>query len=447
MSNEWDAFISYGRQDARLEAESLQKRIQTFAKPWNQLRSSRIFRDDASMSANPGLWPTIERALTQARYFILLLSPAAAASVWVNKEVEWWLDHKSPQTMLLVHVDGLVAWDTTRKDFSLTSNCVPPALRGRLTNEPRWVSLTWFHEPGSSGTSDARFQEIVADLAAPIRGIERDELVGEHVAQLRKARRLSRIAIAALSILLALALILAGVAFVQMRVAQEQTRLATVRLLTSESQRLADSNVGLSRLLAAQANSMQSDLETRRTLFRSLNAGPHLVAELPFEEPQALAVTPDGAMVVLVDAGGTLLQWQVSTGQVEQLGSACEGHTRNLTLSDDGQVVVGRCTGGTPFAYVNGEPLSLGAAEDAAVSPSGRTVAYVVGSDLYLIRDVAGRAPGAHAGTLRYPGNLIALSSDDALITVDEWAATGAMIDLYSLRTVYVFEFGGSAIV
>lgn len=444
MSNEWDAFISYSRQATRAEAEALQARIQTFAKPWNRLRSARVFRDDASMSANAGLWPTIERALIEARYFILILSPGAAASDWVNNEVQWWLDHKGQDTILLVHASGAVAWD---KDvgFSAASDCVPPALRAGLRVEPRWVDLTWFSQPASTGAADPRFQEIVADLAAPIRGIERDELVGEHVSQLRRTRRLSRIAITALSILLALALVLAGVAYAQMRVAQEQTRLATVRLLTSESQRLAASNVGLSRLLAAQANSMSDDVETRRALFGSLTAGPHLVAERALEAPQALAVNPDGSVVATVDPSGSLTRWNVSSGDTEQLGTTCSGYIRRLVMSDDGTVIVGDCVGGGAFAYVSGKPMDLTGEGVIAVSPSGKTIAHLVGDDLYLTTISGTDASTTLAGTLRWSGNLIGLPSDDTLVAVDEFNSAGALIDLHSLRTVSVLAFGGSA--
>src|SRR5688572_24207036 len=71
----FDAFISYSRRlDADL-APALQSAMQRFAKPWYRLRALRIFRDNASLSANPGLWSSIEQALDGSSYFILLASP------------------------------------------------------------------------------------------------------------------------------------------------------------------------------------------------------------------------------------------------------------------------------------------------------------------------------------------------------------------------------------
>jgi hypothetical protein len=59
-----------------------------------------LFRDDTSLSATPHLWPMIEQALGQSRHFLLLASPEAAASRWVNKEVAFWLENNSVDTLL-----------------------------------------------------------------------------------------------------------------------------------------------------------------------------------------------------------------------------------------------------------------------------------------------------------------------------------------------------------
>jgi hypothetical protein len=80
----YDAFISYSHAKDKPIAATLQSVAQTLGKAWYRRRSLRIFRDDTSLSATPALWPSIERALGQSRYFILLASPEAAASKWVR---------------------------------------------------------------------------------------------------------------------------------------------------------------------------------------------------------------------------------------------------------------------------------------------------------------------------------------------------------------------------
>src|SRR5439155_21218701 len=97
----YDAFISYSHAQDKPIAAALQSAVQKLGKPWYRRRALRVFRDDTSLSATPELWPTIERALGDCRYFILLASPEAAASKWVNREVEHWLAHNGVATLLI----------------------------------------------------------------------------------------------------------------------------------------------------------------------------------------------------------------------------------------------------------------------------------------------------------------------------------------------------------
>ena len=68
--------------------------LQSLAKPWYRRRALRVFRDQTSLSASPELWSAIEAALAQARFFVLLASPEAAASRWVDQEVRWWRENR-----------------------------------------------------------------------------------------------------------------------------------------------------------------------------------------------------------------------------------------------------------------------------------------------------------------------------------------------------------------
>ena len=74
----YKAFMSYSHAaDGRL-APALQSALHRFVKPWYRLRTIRVFRDKTSLSANPALWPSIEMALNDSEYFLLLASPEAA---------------------------------------------------------------------------------------------------------------------------------------------------------------------------------------------------------------------------------------------------------------------------------------------------------------------------------------------------------------------------------
>lgn len=99
--DQFDAFISYARAPSTRLANALQTGLERFAKPWNRQRSVRVFRDDASMSANSALWPTIEAALREASTFILIATPEAATSRYVDNEVAWWVANRGTDKLAL----------------------------------------------------------------------------------------------------------------------------------------------------------------------------------------------------------------------------------------------------------------------------------------------------------------------------------------------------------
>src|SRR5437660_11235691 len=114
----YDAFISYSHAKDKPIAAALQSVVQKLGKPWYRRRALRLFRDDTSLSATPHLWPTIEQALGESRFLILLASTEAAASHWVGEEVAYWLEHKSADTLPIAVTDGTLAWDNALNAFA-----------------------------------------------------------------------------------------------------------------------------------------------------------------------------------------------------------------------------------------------------------------------------------------------------------------------------------------
>ena len=106
----YDGFISYSHSADDLLAPRLQSGLQRFAKPWWKRRALRIFRDNASLAANPHLWESITDALDQTGWFIVLMSPRAGESEWVNLEVEYWLEHKDRDRIIPVLTEGDYRW-------------------------------------------------------------------------------------------------------------------------------------------------------------------------------------------------------------------------------------------------------------------------------------------------------------------------------------------------
>jgi TIR domain len=183
----YKAFISYSHAiDDRL-APALQASLQRFAKPWNQLRAMRVFVDKASLSANPGLWSTIEAALADSEYFILLASPSSAQSFWVQKEVETWLQLGRANRLLIVLTGGEIRWSLQdRAVDAAATTALPGVLQGVLQEEPLYTDLQWVRQEEHLSLQDPRFTDAVAGLAATIRGVSKEDLYGEQVTQLAR---------------------------------------------------------------------------------------------------------------------------------------------------------------------------------------------------------------------------------------------------------------------
>jgi hypothetical protein len=52
----------------------------------------RVFRDKTTLAVTDALWPEIERALDGSEFFLLMASPDAARSEWVDREAAYWRD-------------------------------------------------------------------------------------------------------------------------------------------------------------------------------------------------------------------------------------------------------------------------------------------------------------------------------------------------------------------
>src|SRR6266700_3671429 len=132
----YDAFISYSHRADRLTARLLQKGLENLDRRWFRPGRLKIFRDETDLSLAPSLWGLIEQALDQSRFFILLASPKASNSKWVEREVKRWLETKPASHILLALTGGGYAWDDVRHDFDRpASTAIPPALFGAYPEE------------------------------------------------------------------------------------------------------------------------------------------------------------------------------------------------------------------------------------------------------------------------------------------------------------------------
>ena len=250
------AFISYSHAaDGRL-APALQSGLHRFARPWYKLRALAVFRDNTDLSASPGLWSGIKQALEQSEYFLLMASPEAARSKWVRREVKFWREKRSHETIILVLTDGEMLWDEHVGDFDWASTIsLPQVLAGLFPEEPYVPDLRWARAREDVSLANPRFRDLVATLAAKLHGRPKNELIGEDVREHRRTMRLARSAVAALTMLTIAALGAAWYAFQQRGEAVRQAQIALVRQLNAQAELARDSQpdlLPLSTLLAIE---------------------------------------------------------------------------------------------------------------------------------------------------------------------------------------------------
>src|SRR4051794_29317551 len=115
--NTYDAFISYSSALDGTLATALQRWLERFATPWYRPRTLRIFRDYTSLSATFDLRKALEVALSRSSWFILLASPEAAHSRWVERELAWWRANRSPDHACIVLCSGHLRWSEKNGDW------------------------------------------------------------------------------------------------------------------------------------------------------------------------------------------------------------------------------------------------------------------------------------------------------------------------------------------
>jgi hypothetical protein len=344
----YDAFISYSHAADGQLAPALQRGLQRLAKPWNRRRALNIFRDETGLSTNPHLWSSVQAALDESEWFILLASPEAAASAWVNKEIEHWLATKSAEHILPVVTDGTWSWDSAARDFSLDSTAVPQVLRGALRDETRHLDLRWARNETDLDLRNGRFRDAIADLAAPLHGLPKDELEGEDIRQHRHTRRLVRAAMVSLAVLLVAALIGGGLAVLNGREAdrakgraEREATVARARGLAGQAVARAHSAPDLALLLAVEAYRHRNSAETRGAVLSVLQRTATVERRLtgfPMGETVS-GLAPDGASLAVGDSASRIDIIDVKTGRRQvSFKTGQRGHVR-VFFSPDGKTL------------------------------------------------------------------------------------------------------------
>jgi len=139
------AFLSYSHQDAAI-ADWLHETLEEYRVPPRLVgtltdfgavpkRLAPIFRDRSELAASPDLGEEIEEAIAGSRFLIVLCSPAAARSRWIDEEIACFKRVHSEDRVLAAILDGEpFASDIPGRE---AEECFPKALRTFYDNRGR----------------------------------------------------------------------------------------------------------------------------------------------------------------------------------------------------------------------------------------------------------------------------------------------------------------------
>jgi hypothetical protein len=208
------AFISYSHHD-KAWADWLHRGLETYRVPARLVgrrtragmvtrRLAPIFRDRDELASSPDLGDTVAQALGQSANLVVICSPAAAASHWVNQELETFRRLGRGDRIFCLIVAG-------EPNAGPPDECLPPALRPDHAHgaEPLAADV----RPGKDGKSNAKLKLVAGLLDLELDQLRRRELQ-------RRNRRLT--AVAALTTVVMLATSLLAIEAVLARHAAER---------------------------------------------------------------------------------------------------------------------------------------------------------------------------------------------------------------------------------
>ncbi|MFD5280681.1 TIR domain-containing protein [Streptomyces rubrogriseus] len=426
----YGAFLSYSGERDRRWLPQLRHAIEKQSRPWYKPPYIRVFLDKTGVSIGPELWGKIEAGLARSDWLVVLASPEARSSVWVDREIAWWLEHKSVHTILLVVTAGQLVWDERRGDWDPErSTALPARLAGKFERQPVWKSVDP-RPDGDAGFSpdDAGFSPdvdgVAFGVASVVRGLPEDELRSEGLRDTRRNLRTARIVAAALGCLLLVASTLSVVAVLSRAEATRQRDQAVVQQLITQSSLLAERDPFAARLKALAAWRIDPSPETRFAVLDAAvdPASGVLSHSVPVD---SVAFSPDGRTVASGGSDGVVRIWR--TGTQRTAGRPLIGHHQGVTsiaFAPDGRTLASSGFDGTVRLWHLADRTQIGAPFNAGAGTvrsvvfgrDGRTLVTVDEADSGTVRvwDVATHRQTGHL--LHGPGSVLGTNADGSRV-------------------------------
>ena len=302
-----DAFISYSRVDKGF-ASKLEKALENFTPPKDLAVAQRhldIFRDEKDFTGTE-YHESLEKHLRDSAKLIVLCSPHARASQYVNDEIRRFAKAKGGEHIVPLLISGLP--NNEAKVEQGSEKAFPDALL-ECVDMPLAAEYRGFNLRKDK-IDKGEFENAWYTTLANLYGIARGEL--EQRDKKRRARRLRMLA----SIATAVGIGLSGLtiwALIARHEAITQSRIALSRQLGAQSQTVLADKVDLGLLLSVAGVKIQDTLEARQSLADALQSMSPRPTFLWGQDPcDAAGFSSDGRNLAMA-CGSTVVLWDVAT--------------------------------------------------------------------------------------------------------------------------------------
>ena len=308
------AFLSYSHQDTRL-CEWLHRELETFRVPTRLVgRDTRegktpsrlfpVFRDRDELPGSSELGKNLTHALEQSRYLIVVCSPAAARSRWVNEEIRQFKAMGGEHRVLALIIDGEP--NAADKPESGLLECFPDALKHRVDADGQLSAERV--EPIAADIRKGRENRSTAvlRLIAGLLGVPFDDL-----RQRDQERKRSALAWRSAAVLLLVAG-LAGVSYWKYR----ETRMERLEELGREA--MMQSRPSQAAVYLAEAYRMGNDKRALRIMLDQAMRSVDMLSTVHFDDTEGFAqavFSDDGTRLLASNKAGAVSVWRADNGQ------------------------------------------------------------------------------------------------------------------------------------
>ncbi|MEJ2153830.1 MAG: TIR domain-containing protein [Desulfobacteraceae bacterium] len=328
------AFISYSHKD-EASAAWLHRALESYRLPKHipgqeaygeeiPRRLFPIFRDRDELPGSSDLGARLREALAASRSLIVVCSPQARQSKWVNEEIETFNRLGRSDRVFCVIVSG----DPGSTDPDL--NCLPAALR----QEPLACDL----RKGAERRHDAKLRLVAGIVGLPFDALKR-----------RDRQRRRRLAIGGS---IAAVLLLAGISVISW-FGLEQRAMARARTLAAASVNATEleKNPVAGLKLAIAAAERSPTVEAVEALTLALAYQRSLVILEHNNAVSGASFSHDGRRILTCGRDAAARVWDVASGQVVHTLGEPGSDARTCVFSPDGSAIVTLPEKGSPLLW------------------------------------------------------------------------------------------------